>query len=98
MLNTCARTARLAQVCVVLGIMSRSARISQCQQHFAMSVACQSLTRGLGAVEGFYAGEVLLVGAKAISAVGQDIVPNSYVLWIASDAGAATFSVTLAPG
>ena len=72
--------------------------MSQCQQQFAMSVACQSLTRGLGAVEGFYAGEVQLVGAKAISAVGQDIVPNSYVLWVASDAGAATFSVTLAPG
>ena len=39
-----------------------------------------------------------LVGAKAMSAIGQDIVPNSYVLWVASNLGAATFSVTLAPG
>lgn len=39
-----------------------------------------------------------LVGAKAMSAIGQDIVPNSYVLWVASNPGAATFSVTLAPG
>ena len=43
-------------------------------------------------------GQVQLVGAKAMSAIGQDIVPNSYVLWVASNPGAATFSVTLAPG
>jgi len=54
--------------------------------------------RASGAVDGFYAGKVQLVGARAAGDVGQDIVPNSYVLWVASDAGAATFSVTLAPG
>ena len=54
--------------------------------------------RAGGAVDGFCAGEVQLVGARAAGDVGQDIVPNSYVLWVASDPGAATFSVTLAPG
>jgi len=54
--------------------------------------------RAGGAVDGFCAGEVQLVGARAAGDVGQDIVPNSYMLWVASDPGAATFSVTLAPG
>lgn len=49
-------------------------------------------------MDGFSEGQVQLVGAKAMSAIGQDIVPNSYVLWVASNLGAATFSVTLAPG
>ncbi|KAK9840615.1 hypothetical protein WJX81_004598 [Elliptochloris bilobata] len=48
-------------------------------------------------MDGFSAGQVQLVGAKATSTIGQDIVPNSYVLWVASNPDATTFSVTLAP-